>query len=473
MKKTNQNKRSGLEPRDDEILKGEIDDINGIFDSNPINGRFEIVKFLLKKHDFLTVTDKNSEDLYIYDNGIYREIGVAIIKKEVEEILQELYSIFHVNDIIEKVKVKTSIDREKFTNEDDDLICLENGILNIKTKKLIPHTPDIIFTSKIPISYKPKANCPEIKKFLKNILYKEDINVIQEWFGFCLLKNYLFKKAMIIFGEGDTSKTTLLNLLVKFIGEANISNINLHQLATSRFHSAKMYKKLVNVYDDLDFKDVIGTGYFKMACGKATMGAERKYKDLFFFYNYAKLVFTANKIPQLKDKDASDSAYYSRWIIIRCDNVLKRNQVDPDYINKIITPEELSGLLNYALKGLKRLLKQGYFSYDKTWEEIKEIMERSGSSLSAFAQDELIEQQNNWISKDNLYNTYAKYASIKKLPAMTKLQLSKNISRFAHYIIDGRDKTGEFRGWRNVDFKSKKKTTNPMTDKDNDNKLKF
>ncbi len=163
MKKTNQNKRSGLEPRDDEILKGEIDDINGIFDSNPINGRFEIVKFLLKKHDFLTVTDKNSEDLYIYDNGIYREIGVAIIKKEVEEILQELYSIFHVNDIIEKVKVKTSIDREKFTNEDDDLICLENGILNIKTKKLIPHTPDIIFTSKIPISYKPKANCPEIK----------------------------------------------------------------------------------------------------------------------------------------------------------------------------------------------------------------------------------------------------------------------------------------------------------------------
>jgi len=44
---------------------------------------------------------------------------------------------------------------------------------------------------------------------------------------------------------------------------------------------------------------------------------------------------------------------------------------DPDIIKKISTQQELSGLLNWAIEGFKRLETQGFFSYNKSTNQIK------------------------------------------------------------------------------------------------------
>jgi len=421
-----------------------------VFASNQKQGIHTISKYLISKFWFKAVADSRSEDLYIYNKGIYTRTGPITIKSETERILGELSSTHSLNEIIEKVKRITIIPREDFKNESNNLICVNNGILDIETMELKPHDPNLIFTSKIPVDFTPDAKCPKIKKFLKDILYKEDISVVEEWIGFCLLRVYLFKKAIIFFGPGDTGKSTLLNLLVKFIGRDNVSDIGLYKLSSNTFASAKLYQKLVNVYDDLDFKDIIDIGRFKTACGKAPLDAEKKFGEPFWFFNFAKLTFTTNKIPQVKNKDADDSAYFSRWLVIRCDNVFDKNEIDPYYLEKITSPEELSGLLNCALKWLERLLKNKRFSYNKNWEEVKTIMERSGSPLASFVQDELSEKQGGWISKQGLYEAYLKYTKDNSLPAMTKEKLGRQITRYAPYIIDS--KQGNKTGWRNVAF---------------------
>jgi len=58
-----------------------------------------------------------------------------------------------------------------------------------------------------------------IKKFFSDTLYKEDIKLIEEWFGFNLYNRYFKKKGVIFFGDRDTGKTVMMELLSCYIGE--------------------------------------------------------------------------------------------------------------------------------------------------------------------------------------------------------------------------------------------------------------
>ena len=112
------------------------------------------------------------------------------------------------------------------------------------------------------------------------------------------------------------------------------------------------------MYDDLSFKDINDNGTFKMLTGGGTVTAEVKFEDQFQFENYAKLIFTCNKIPSVTDTD--DEAYFSRWVLVRFEH--KTETPDKFLVEKMTTGEESSGILNFALEGLCRLIETQEFS---------------------------------------------------------------------------------------------------------------
>jgi Predicted ATPase len=90
--------------------------------------------------------------------------------------------------------------------------------------------PDIISTTKLPITYMEDADCPKFKEFLGQILTPSDASLIQEVFGWCLLKDYRFQDAVMCVGSGANGKSTLLEVLKAFLGRDNIANIPLQYL---------------------------------------------------------------------------------------------------------------------------------------------------------------------------------------------------------------------------------------------------
>lgn len=76
------------------------------------------------------------------------------------------------------------------------------------------------------------------------------------------------------------------------------------------------------------------------------MKADRKHCQPFEFENYAKLVFSANEIPQSED---TSYAYFRRWIIFFFENVFEGDNNDPNLIDRLTTETEMSGLLNLSL----------------------------------------------------------------------------------------------------------------------------
>lgn len=445
---------SGIEPEEESVerflfVKGTKKDKDG--NETPIESVDidKVTDFLLDSYEFKTIYSEKSELCYFYDNGIWNKKGKEIIKTRTERLLRKWARVNIVNEIYEKIKRKTEIDSDKFNKIPEGIVCLENGLFDLKNNKFFDYSSEYYFKSKLPIKYDKKKDCPGIKKFFEEVLYEEDVILIQEWFGYNLYNRYFKKKAVILFGEKDTGKTITMELLNSFLGENNIVSMSLQKIATGKsFDLLALKDKFANVFDDLGEKDLTDKGGFKIATGGGHITGEFKFGDMIGFLTFAKLTFATNKIPAVKDQD--DDAYFDRWLPIKYDNQIQKENQDPFLNKKLAEESEISGLFNWAIQGLKRLIKNNGFSNEKSVEEKKEIMQRSSHHLTAFAQDCLEQKDGEKITKDLFFEVYSEWCLKNNKARFTKDKLGKNLTRFIPYVhaVGGKE-----RAWLNISFK--------------------
>jgi len=363
---------------------------------------------------FLTVID--NQQIYRYNGGFYESDGEQIIRKLVEDFLTDETKEHYKNEVVGYIRDKDFIKREIFDGN-KQLLNLHNGVYDLRTNEFTNHSHEYYFLNEIPITYDPEADCPNIKEFFSQVVRPEDVPVLQEIFGYCLYRGYPIQKAIMFLGQGANGKSTTLSLLIEFLGKANVSSISLQDLGESRFACASLYSKLANIYPDITDKALHKTGIFKMVTGGDMLTAERKFQDPFNFYNYAKLIFSANKLPEAKD---DTDAYFRRWIFINFPHTFEGDQRDPNIIDKLTTDEELSGLLNFALEGLKRLLENKSFTNSSTTDEMRELYQRLASPIAAFVMDCIEISPEEFIVKDDLYASFIEYCTEKGLPVVAK-----------------------------------------------------
>ena len=170
----------------------------------------------------------------MYKDGVYRPDGEIFIQEQAQIELGDYFSTHRVNEILNFVRYSTYVSRNSF-DTDKNIINLENVLLNIEKNEYKEHTPKYFSLVRIPAVYHPSAQCPNIEQFLSEVLNEEDIPLIEELFGFCLLSEYRFHKAFMFQGTGRNGKSTLLNLLQRFLGISNCSNVDLTALCNESF----------------------------------------------------------------------------------------------------------------------------------------------------------------------------------------------------------------------------------------------
>jgi len=379
-----------------------------------------LVDYLKTNNKFYTIRDDDKEEVWAYQNGIYIPNGITIIKEKIREILGDLTSPQIMNSVVFKIEIDTYIDQKKFfDNNIKEEIVVENGILNLITHELTPYTDEKIFFTKIPHTYNADAECPAITKFLTEVLKNdEDLPVIQELFGYLLWKEYNIERAIMLIGNGRNGKSKCMDLMKRFIGAENCSSVKLQNLEGDNFNCESLHKRLANLCGDIDDKALKYTGSFKELTGRDLIMANRKFKKPVHFENFAKLVFSANQLP--KTHDISE-AFFMRWIILEFPFTFVKQEEfdesqnfftklrDPDIINKITTDEEMSGLLNWSLIGLKRLHELKDFSFNKSTQEVRKMWIRKSDSFKAFVMDKVKEGFGLSIEKGDLRQHYHQY----------------------------------------------------------------
>ncbi|KXB06738.1 hypothetical protein AKJ51_02960 [candidate division MSBL1 archaeon SCGC-AAA382A20] len=386
----------------------------------------EIGNLLIDEYSFKTMN--TTEQIYHFNGSTYFENKGAesLIKGKTKEIVPNCKSRLQ-NEVVEHIKTSTYEPTEKF-GLSKEKIAVENGILDIEKEELVELNPEEeIPITKIPVKFDPEAKCPKILEFIEELVDEEDVDLIQEMFGYCLWKDYPIARAFMLKGSGANGKSTLLGLLERFLGKENIATPSLQKLLENDFASIRLYGKLANIRADLSDKKLEQTGGFKMLTGQDLIEGEQKWvQETLDFYNHAKLIYSANELPKTDDRT---EAFFRRWIIIPFENHFPEDDpdTDPNILEKIITEEEMSGLLNWALKGLKRVLEQGKFSETQSREEKMQKWFMDSDSLRAFVKVALEKDSKGSIAKKDLQNLYEAFCEHHGIYVAQKGQVTKRL----------------------------------------------
>lgn len=417
-------------------------------------GTYYLAEYLTKKYDIITVGEKERE-VFVYQGGYYQRAENLIIYPEIQRVLGHHTTKQAKGECFSKICDMTHKNRDVFTQTDVRYIPVKNGVYDMNTKTLLPHDSKYRFKFQFPIYYDPKEECPKSCDFLSQVLTDEQRATVEEWMGYYFYRYYMFKKAIIFVGEGDTGKTTLLELISYMIGPENISSVPLQKMTTDKFAAAHLYEKHGNIVDELSEKDVTDTGNFKIATGGGTITGEYKFGNQFAFQNFSKFTFACNQIPDVTN--FSDEAYFNRWMVIRFEKVIEKKI--PNFIKTLTTEEERSGLFNLAMRGLERLLLNEKFTYASTAIDTKLEMMQNGSSIARFVKECIYQESGGEVTNEDMYATYSTFCEDNELKCETITALSQKLPFYANYVTRAKisgvfnHKYQQVRGFRNVALK--------------------
>ncbi len=285
-------------------------------------------------------------------------------------------------------------------------INLANGILNVETGELEPHTPDFLTTVQIPITFDPAAECPRIMEFIQAV-FPEDVQPLAyELAGWLLFADPSWQQAVMLVGPGGNGKSSYLGLLIALLGKHNCSHITLQDIADNRFAAAGLYGKLANIVGDISQQALRSTSRFKGIVAGDPMTAEVKFGQPFDFAPYARLLFSANEPPGSPD---ATYAFLRRWLVIPFTRTFTGANRDKHILDHLTMPEELSGFFNLALSAYQEVRERDAFTSGASLEETSVEFRESVDAVIAFLEEVTEPDMNSKAEKSALYGRYKEW----------------------------------------------------------------
>jgi len=338
---------------------------------------------------------KDSEELYVFTKGYYQPKGQQVIREEAEKRLQQEFRDRRVREVISIIESRNYIQRRNF-RPPKRKINLKNGVYDLEEEKLVEHSAEYYFTYKVDTRYDKTKDCPKINSFLEDIVRTEkEVNTLREIAGYMLMPDYPIPKAFMLLGKGNNGKSRFLDLLRNMLGDMNVTEKGLQDL-DGRFGTHELQGKIGCIDDDLSSTKISeeAAGTMKKLTGGSRIGAEVKYGGHYNFYNYAKLLFSANELPRTTD---DTDGFYRRWILVEFPykfmdspspekDMEKQGRPKKELMEEITKQNELEGFLWWAIEALKDVLENDEFTYAPSTQEAREKWREYSVPLVKFIQ---------------------------------------------------------------------------------------
>lgn len=367
-------------------------------------------------NDFKIITVNGQ--LYIYEDGYYQQ-DERIIENKMIEIFPTILQRQRA-EVLAYIRIKTHLSQSDI-KVNPYIINLQNTRLDLRNDKLLAFTPDAIEFDRIPVNYDPSAYCADLDKMLNRVFLsdREVMDLFEEMLGYCLIKHCDLQKGFMLYGNGSNGKSTILDLIKKFLGSRNYTSIELDKV-TGKFETAELEHKLANIGDDVNNKSMGDTGLLKKLFSGNSVLVQRKGERPFDLEPYAKHIYSCNEIP----RSANDKTlgFYRRWIFVPFNATFRTTDADYDPLikEKIFTDEAFSYLLNLAIKGAKRLLKNKTFTEpDIVKDAMAQYMVDNSNTLSWVEEVELTLQDVCGKPRDELYTDFSNWCKLSNIKQIT------------------------------------------------------
>jgi putative DNA primase/helicase len=188
---------------------------------------------------------------------------------------------------------------------DDDLLHFASeppNVVNALNKELWlhddgtveaqPHDPATGMRHVLNVSYIPKASCLEydaaVQGIFENAEYPQTlINFFNELMGYAIQLRRDIPLIVLMIGEGNNGKTSLIRLLTELVGSDFVYSGRIGELEEARFGIGSLFGKLLFVDDDVRAGAKLPDGALKKISEAKLLTGEHKFKPAFSFVNRA------------------------------------------------------------------------------------------------------------------------------------------------------------------------------------------
>jgi putative DNA primase/helicase len=369
--------------------------------------------------------------LYVFEGGCYQPTGERFVRQAVKKFCETTGAEKSwTPELTTRVVAWITDDAPELMERPPlDTLNVRNGLLDVASRVLRPHSPDFLSPVQIDADFDVDARCLAIEQFNREVFPEDSRHIPWEIAAWLMLPDTSIQKAILAIGEGANGKSVFLNLLQAFLGSTNVAALSLHKIELDRFAAARLVGKLANVCPDLPTSALSGTSMFKALTGGDTINAERKFESSFEFQPYARLVFSANSLPR---SDDATHGFFRRWLVIPFkasfaedgERTVPRAILDA----RLQAPGELSGMLNRALDALPQI-RSGKFSESRSTRDAWDSFRRTTDPLACWLDANIVVVPEGVIPKDTLRRAYSQVCQDAGRPILADEQFTAALKR--------------------------------------------
>lgn len=278
----------------------------------------------------------------------------------------EAYNLLRIDEKLQTDEINGSYNQP--------YVLCKNGVLDLKTMKLLKKSPRYQFVCMVYAKYDEKAKGTEFEKFLDFATGgdKKLKKLIQEVMGYVLSNYTNIRKAIAFIGPKHTGKSLILDIIRCLANEINCSAINIQNFE-SDYHVSNVLKYRLNIAPDLPSTPISGQiSKFKSITSELDVVSGRDpYCPVTSGRGRIKCLFGTNNHFQFKNVDKNDiEAFFDRIIYIPFVHIPDEKTHDDNLKYKL--EKEYNYIFTWAMKGLQRLIQNDFkFTRSEVSEEWK------------------------------------------------------------------------------------------------------
>ena len=396
-------------------------------------------------------TTMDTDELYYYDTneGIYKEHGSQVLRSELTDKLYNMYTKRRASVVEDMLRGKVLVERNE-VGVDEGLVVVDNGVLDVVGRNLLDFDSELNALNKMPVEFDEDAEEPKaFLNYLEDVVEDEEERMkLQEFVGYTLFHwDVPFEKALFLVGPTNSGKSTFIDIVNMLHDDNAVAHVTPQEVLEDQYKPAQLYESWLNTRNDIPSETVKNVGKFKELISGEEIVMEKKMVKNFSYSPNAKHMYAGNQLPS---SSIDDSAMYERILLCAMPKTIPRKDQDRQLLNKV--EGELSGVLNWALDGLDRLLEQNRFTADRTASETETMWNKWSSSVKRF-KHECVRTTGNkdddMIPKETVMKMFELYAEKRGMPSASKKVVTETIASEAsisHTPTGGTDGTGVYTG---------------------------
>lgn len=418
------NRENCIPPLDDDEVRNVARSIDHRADENEAEPAVRVAKKLLEKEfaggaHLICAKDYR---FYNYTGKCWTDLALPLLKQRIVTTATAVSAIGRIGPLVREVTDYLRIicardgDPLHFEKAPPAIINLANGELHLREDgdhKLKEHSPKSGLRHIIDVNYDPEAACPEFDKALQDIFSKAKdpdrvIAFFLEFFGYVLQPKRDRALFLIAYGRGANGKTKLFGLVVSLLGRHLVHFGQVQDLDGSRFALGSLHGKQLFIDDDVKTNLKLSDGLLKKLSEAKMMTGEVKFGPTFEFECRALPVLLTNNFPSVND--ISDG-FLRRLHVVQFGRQFLGAAQDSNLFDRI-AKNEMSGVLNRALEGWVRLVRNGKFTVGADMLHARTELLRQANPLKGFVDEDWVVDEKGRVKLLDFYSEYRRWSVV-------------------------------------------------------------